>query len=44
MDDKHGGDSLDDFGFFWVTILIIAVFAAVMYWGVPPFVRWLVLS
>lgn len=38
--DKHGGDSLSDFGFFLVAGLIIIVFAAVMYWVVPPLARW----
>lgn len=43
INDKHGGDSLSDFGFSLMVGLIIIAFAAVMYWVVPPLARWVAL-
>lgn len=40
--DNHGGDSLTDLGFFTATLLCLAGLAAVLYWVVPAFVRWMV--
>ena len=40
--DNHGGDSLTDLGFFTAALLSLAGLAAVLYWFVPAFVRWMV--
>lgn len=43
MNDHDERSGLHDLGFSLVTGLIIIAFAAVMYWGVPPFARWVML-
>ena len=39
--DYSQGDALDDLGFFALVLCCFAGLAAVLYWVVPEFVRWI---
>ena len=39
--DKHGGDSLTDAGWFVIALAAFAAFCGLMLWLAPPLARWL---